>query len=196
MEERQDMKGKSRASRDPAGRRKAIVEACADLIVSEGIRKITNRRVAERAGVPLGSTTQYFKSVDDLRHAGLIALAGRVEQEYETMFAEIDSDDFTAEAFVQALRDFLSDEGRVQAMAELYAAAIDDTSVRAIAQRLHGAFVKVCTPFLDDKRLAVLETFIDGALVHACIYGQPMAEDALLLAMQLILNEKKEKSDE
>ena len=29
-----------------------------------------NRRVAEEAGVPLGSTTQYFKSIDELRREG------------------------------------------------------------------------------------------------------------------------------
>ena len=68
--ERSGKKPKKRAPRDPAGRRQAIIDAAANLIAREGSSKITNRRVAEEAGVPLGSTTQYFKSIDELRREG------------------------------------------------------------------------------------------------------------------------------
>ena len=56
--------------RDPEGRRRAIIEAAAELIVEGGAASLTHRAFAARAGVSLGSTTQYFGSLDELRHHG------------------------------------------------------------------------------------------------------------------------------
>ena len=53
--------------RDPEGRRRAIIDAAAELIVDSGASSLTHRAVAARAGVSLGSTTQYFSSLDELR---------------------------------------------------------------------------------------------------------------------------------
>ena len=53
--ERSGKKPKKRAPRDPAGRRQAIIDAAANLIAREGSSKITNRRVAEEAGVRTSS---------------------------------------------------------------------------------------------------------------------------------------------
>ena len=58
-----------------ADRREQLLEVTIDLIATEGIAAVTHRRVAELAGVPLGSTTYYFSSRDDmllqsLRHFG------------------------------------------------------------------------------------------------------------------------------
>lgn len=56
-------------------RRRQLLEVTIDIIASEGTDAVTHRRVAELAGVPLGSTTYYFTSREDmlfqaLRHFG------------------------------------------------------------------------------------------------------------------------------
>ena len=56
----------TRRRRDPEARRREIVTAAAELIVEIGVDALTHRKVAARAGVPLGSTTQYFATLDDL----------------------------------------------------------------------------------------------------------------------------------
>jgi len=43
-----------------------ILEATLRIIASEGADAVTHRRVAQAAGVPLGSITYYFKSREDL----------------------------------------------------------------------------------------------------------------------------------
>ena len=63
-----------RRRRDPEERRRTIVEAAATLITEAGSEGLTHRLVAKRAGVPLGSTTQYFATLDDLREAALARL--------------------------------------------------------------------------------------------------------------------------
>lgn len=47
-------------------RRDAIVRAAAELATENGFAAVSHRGVAERAGVPLGSTTYYFSCLDDL----------------------------------------------------------------------------------------------------------------------------------
>lgn len=47
-------------------RRNALVQAAADIAAEHGFGAVSHRAVARRAGVPLGSTTYYFASLDDL----------------------------------------------------------------------------------------------------------------------------------
>jgi DNA-binding transcriptional regulator YbjK len=56
------------AASTPKGerRRQALVEAATELLVDGGFDAIRHRAVAERAGLPLSSTTYYFDSLDDL----------------------------------------------------------------------------------------------------------------------------------
>src|SRR5215470_4689909 len=56
---------RSRAA-PPLPRREAILDAALALIAERGTEQLTHRSVAEAAGVPLGSTTYYFTSRDEL----------------------------------------------------------------------------------------------------------------------------------
>lgn len=58
--------GRQSSRSDGQARRKEILEATLRLIVREGIRGVRHRAVAAEAGVPLASTTYYFKDIKDL----------------------------------------------------------------------------------------------------------------------------------
>ncbi|MGC7327693.1 TetR family transcriptional regulator, partial [Mycobacteroides abscessus subsp. abscessus] len=47
-------------------RRRALISAAADLLRDNGIDAVRHRAVAQRAGLPLASTTYYFSSLEDL----------------------------------------------------------------------------------------------------------------------------------
>jgi TetR/AcrR family transcriptional regulator, regulator of biofilm formation and stress response len=51
---------------EPLPRREVILDAALALIAERGTEQLTHRSVAEEAGVPLGSTTYYFASRDEL----------------------------------------------------------------------------------------------------------------------------------
>ncbi|WP_434452221.1 TetR/AcrR family transcriptional regulator [Lentzea sp. E54] len=59
-------------------RRQALVEAASELLVEGGFDAVRHRAVAERAGLPLASTTYYFDSLDELITAA-VELHGRTE---------------------------------------------------------------------------------------------------------------------
>lgn len=67
-------------------RRRQLLEATLELVGAEGVDAVHHRRVAELAGVPLGSTTYYFASREDML---VQALAHFAEQELETLRARL-----------------------------------------------------------------------------------------------------------
>ncbi|MFE2045979.1 TetR/AcrR family transcriptional regulator [Streptomyces sp. NPDC059477] len=47
-------------------RRERIIAATLDLIADEGVAGVSHRKIASRAGVPLGSMTYHFTGIDEL----------------------------------------------------------------------------------------------------------------------------------
>jgi len=62
-------------------RRQALLRAAIELLGETGVKSVTHRAVAERAGVPLASTTYYFRSVNELIEEALkLHVAERVAE--------------------------------------------------------------------------------------------------------------------
>jgi len=71
------------------GRREQILEAALRLIGRSGRQAVTHRAVAEEAGVPLGSTTYYFDSRDDLLAQALEHVARSEAERYAELATEL-----------------------------------------------------------------------------------------------------------
>jgi DNA-binding transcriptional regulator YbjK len=69
--------------------RERIVRTTLDLIGSEGIAAVTNRRVAEAAEVSLGSLTYHFDSQLDLLRESLMLMVGEEVARLEVIAAEL-----------------------------------------------------------------------------------------------------------
>jgi TetR/AcrR family transcriptional regulator, regulator of biofilm formation and stress response len=71
------------------GRREQILEAALRVIGRSGREAVTHRAVAQEAGVPLGSTTYYFDSRDELLGQALEHVARRETERYVEMAEEL-----------------------------------------------------------------------------------------------------------
>jgi DNA-binding transcriptional regulator YbjK len=71
------------------GRREQILEAALRVIGRSGREAVTHRAVAEEAGVPLGSTTYYFDSRDDLLAQALEHVASEAVDRYAKLAADL-----------------------------------------------------------------------------------------------------------
>lgn len=96
------------AASTPKGerRRLALVEAAAALLADSGFDAVRHRAVAERAGLPLASTTYYFRSLDDLVMA---AVEHGARAELAELRKALDGvgDDAGDDAFVELFLDAL-----------------------------------------------------------------------------------------
>ena len=69
-------------------RREQILQAALTLIAAEGVASVTHRRIAEEAGVPLGSTTYYFETLDQLLREAFVYHIERATQIYDATASE------------------------------------------------------------------------------------------------------------
>lgn len=178
---------KKRARRDPEGRKRAIVLAAAELISREGTRKLTHRRVAEMAGVPLGSTTQYFSSIDELRRAGLAELAHQVEEDYGSMFRRIKERGGTADAFADELIAYLEDTEQVNTDAAFVAAAVHDPAIRDLYRKACDSVIEQSLPFMTETQAKAFMVYIDGLAMDACLLEKPINQAHVRFAIRAIM---------
>lgn len=190
-----EMPKPKRAKRDPEGRRRAIIEAAAEIIAREGTRKLTHRRVAQQAGVPLGSTTQYFSSIDELRRAALAELACLIEEDYDEMFRAVDAAGGTAQAYAHELNAYLADAEQVAIDTAFYSTAANDPELRELARASIGISIRRSLPYVDEPRAKALTMLMDGAMLETCLLGEPVDPDAIDLAVKAIFATKIDPGD-
>jgi DNA-binding transcriptional regulator YbjK len=190
--------------RDPAGRRAAILDAAAELICEKGASSLTHRAVAARAHVAVGSTTQYFDSIDDLRDEALQVLADETEEELADIARILDnldshdSDDPDEPATAsgvgevistcaQIMADFLKDTRQVRANIAMISTAMTDPSLRALALQWSDQLTDLLAGRVGRARASAAVAYIDGLTVHAALHDTPTDADAVAAALTALL---------
>ncbi|MDN5720073.1 TetR/AcrR family transcriptional regulator [Corynebacterium sp.] len=162
--------------RDPAGRRAAILDAAAELICEAGASCLTHRAVAARAHVAVGSTTQYFASIDDLRDEALQALADENDEalaEVAGILETLDGSGAVEETIARCagiLHDFLADPRRVHASLAMTSTAMTDPSLRTLALQWSDQLTDLLAGRFGRPRAAAAVAYVDGLTVHAALH--------------------------
>lgn len=181
------MSGPQRRRRDPEARRREIIAAASELIVEIGVDAITHRKVAARAGVPLGATTQYFATLDDLRDAAVRALAADVDERIEVTRRAVIADGVTPAGLAHLIHRGLEDARAVQADRAVVTAAVHDPRLRELARHWSDEVVGFIAPVHGQDRARAAAVFIDGVLWHAQIHDEPLEEGLIRDALAGIL---------
>ncbi|MDN5718425.1 MAG: TetR family transcriptional regulator [Janibacter sp.] len=173
--------------RDPEGRRRAIIAAAAELIVEGGAASITHRGVAARAGVSLGSTTQYFTSLDELREAALQSLAEDVDVDLARVAEQILPLDSAPERFAEVMREFLVDTRQVRAEVELMGSGMTDPRLRDIARRWTDRLTEILTEHVGREAAEAIAVYLDGVTLHAGLHDEPIATDVMARTIRALM---------
>jgi AcrR family transcriptional regulator len=101
---------------DGKARRQALLEATLALIISDGIRGVRHRAVAEKAQVPLAATTYYFDDIFDLIHDAFIYFFEKTmsdihafEQEAFGLLDKLKSNQLPADQLLEVITDYTTD---------------------------------------------------------------------------------------
>lgn len=177
----------ARRRRDPKARRNAIAHAAAELIVEVGVDAITHRMVAARAEVPLGATTQYFDTLDDLREAALQLLVAHVEAQMQRMRETIAADGATPVVIAAFLSNAMADASGVQADRAVVTAAVHDPKLRELARTWSQDLASILEPAHGVERATTAAVFVDGVLWHSQINDAPLPHHIIETALAGIL---------
>lgn len=173
------------AASTPKGerRRQALVEAATELLVEGGFDAVRHRAVAERAGLPLSSTTYYFDSLDDLvaaavEHHGRGELVRGAE-----LLAALPTRSRGVDSVVDLVLDQLLGPAAGERDAELVLLRYERLVatfrrpylrplMHTLGAELRGLLLEVLTRSgieADERRVEHLIALVDGAVVNALI---------------------------
>lgn len=135
---------------DMTSQRERALEAAVDLLGSSGLRALTHARIDARAGLPRGSTSNYFRT----RAALLAAVVGWVAQ-HELAELHLDAAPLDADGLVDALTaaiEVQTGAHRVRTMARyvLFLESAHDADLRAPLDANRRLFEAVATQALVD----------------------------------------------
>lgn len=163
--------GGSRRQRpnDP-DRRARIARAAIEVVADRGIEGLTHRAVAAAAGVPLGSTTYHFRTLDDLLEAALqLAAHDNVEQLRQWERSLPPETDF-ATALGDLVTTYLRDEYRHNVVEhDLYVAALHRPQLRAVSSAWDNALVELFGSRTDELTGRLLAGLFCGLLMQAAL---------------------------
>lgn len=178
-----------RRRRDPEARRRAIVEAAAELIVEVGVDAVTHRMIAARADVPLGATTQYFDTLDDLRAAALQLMVDHVEQQMTVLREQIAVGGASPRVLAELFHAALVDHHAIQTDRAVVTAAVRDPQLRALAKSWSAQIAAFFEPRYGTDRAIAASVFIDGILWRSQIEDDPLPQHLIESALAGILGE-------
>lgn len=152
-----------------------------------GIEAVDHRAVAAEAGVPLGSTTYYFSSKDDMVAQALEHVADREADRIEAQLEGGLLDEpapMLAERLADAVVDIWADDGTVLlALFELYLESARRPDLRPAAERWERAYRAFIQGALEQfgvpdpgHRARLLCAGLDGLLLNHVATGSDLAE--------------------
>lgn len=175
--------------RDPVGRRQAIVDAAGRVIAASGLAAVTHRRVAEVAGVPVGSTTYYFTDLDDLRQAALADAARASTQSLQQWKRALATNPDLPAVLAQLAADCLADRARYRTLNELYTAAGYRPELRPLARLWSDGLIGIVEPHVGRPAAEAVAVFIDGAILHRLITDQPLSAATMTMAIAALVGD-------
>lgn len=180
----------ARRRRDPESRRREIVLAATELIVESGVGSLTHRLIAARAGVPLGATTQYFATLDDLRAEALSHLIAEVDERIAGIRDALQARGATPAVLAELIVQGLADARMLEADRAVVTAAVNDPPLRELARRWSAQLSGFLVDDYGPDRAAAAAIFIDGLMWHSCITDEPLSITLIETALAGILGDR------
>lgn len=155
-------------------RRERIIGAALDLIAEEGVAGTSHRKVAARAGVPLGSMTYHFTSMDELLREAFTRFSGEVVALFgERLGAAATPDE--ARAAVTSLIHELGKGGQRNLVLthELYTLAARRPEFRELTRAWMRSSRDALERHFDPATARRLDALIEGMSLHQALDTEP-----------------------
>jgi DNA-binding transcriptional regulator YbjK len=155
-----------------------IALAALEVVAEHGVEGLTHRRVAAVAGIPLGSTTYHFATLDDLLAAAIVEAKKATDAELVAWAATLGPDTDLVQAVADyVLRALTHHWGRTVVEHELYLAALRRPQLSRLSREWDDAFPAVLAQHVDPVTALTLAMVVDGMFVRAFIHGMPARGD-------------------
>jgi AcrR family transcriptional regulator len=164
-----------------------ILEAALDILIHEGIRAMTLRRIAAACGLRIGNVTYYFATKEELLRAVLdIVEAGYIEAITDLRSRTTESAEKRFALWVRFVLEDIQSERTTKLFSELWALANQNTFVSDCVNRIYERgrillleVIEELNPRLTAEEREVVAVFIQAATEGTTIFagfGKPFLE--------------------
>lgn len=163
--------GGSRRQRpnDP-DRRARIAKAAIEVVADRGVDGLTHRAVAAAAGVPLGSTTYHFQTLDDLLEVALRHAAEDNIRRLRAWSRSLPPDVDLAVALAEMVMDYVCHQvPHTVVEYDLYVAALHRPQLRAVSSSWDDALTELFGLRTDPLTGRLLAGLFCGLILQATI---------------------------
>ncbi|MEV6306617.1 TetR family transcriptional regulator [Actinoplanes sp. NPDC051861] len=156
-------------ARDPEARRAALAAATMEVIAEAGVGRTTHRAVAARAGLPLGATTYYYPTLDDLIAAGLRHAVNTLQADLDQWAERLRAAPDMPDELTVLVQEYLTDRPQVRLEYELCVAAARDEALRPLAEVWMNGLVDVLEPYVGAAAGRDISALLDGIILLALV---------------------------
>ncbi|WP_428957013.1 TetR/AcrR family transcriptional regulator [Streptomyces sp. cg35] len=180
------MTGTSRGPNDP-GRRDRIIDAALDVIAEHGVTGATHRRIAEAAGVPLGSMTYYFGGMQDLLIEAFTRLAESMSARYHEQLRAADTVTEARAAVVEIICGPQHGSRRELILCyELYAFASRNPALLGVIRSWLNASRTSLSRHFDPRTARALDALVEGLSIHNSLDAEPMPREDVAAIVEAV----------
>ncbi|MEU5853291.1 TetR/AcrR family transcriptional regulator [Saccharopolyspora shandongensis] len=173
--------------KDPA-RRERIARAAITVVAERGVEKLTHRAVAAAAGVPLGSTTYYFATLDDLLASALRQAAEDDVEHLRRWAGLLERGGDLAVALTDLVLHYLG-PARAQTAVEheLYIASLHKPALRGVSQEWDTALAELFASYTDPSTGRALSVLFCGLLLQGIVRESVPSRDEIETIFRRVL---------
>lgn len=173
--------------RNDPERRDRIVDACLEVIAEVGVAGTSHRKVAEAAGVPLGSMTYHFAGMDQLLHEAFTRFATTVSDQFVRRMAMADNALAAQEAVVAIITEDVFGSARDLVLThELYTLAARRPEYRRITTEWMARSRAALERHFDTETARLLDALIEGLTIHRALDSEQRDPAAVVRAVRRV----------
>ncbi|MDF2050281.1 TetR family transcriptional regulator [Arthrobacter sp. Cr_A7] len=177
-----------KAKRDPEGRREKIIAATVEVLAEVGVAKVTHRLIAARAQVPLGATTYYFPTLQELIRVAVDEVVSQSRQYLATWTSELERSLDFRKTLADLADRYVQDRSRAILEYEIYVAAARTEELDPLARVWRDEVPALLGRYMDSRAAKALSVFLNGSMLEAVTSGLPFDRQGLDFALESFLN--------
>ncbi|MDI9935262.1 MULTISPECIES: TetR/AcrR family transcriptional regulator [Rhodococcus] len=160
-------------------RKEKIAQAALDLLDEDGMRGTTHRTIAQRAGVPLGSVTYHYASLDDILVAAFELMGEQMDPRYGQPIRAASSQAEACEVLVDAIcGERRATDREMRLHRELYALASRNSRLHALVRSFEERAIAALTTQFPEPAARALDALVEGWWIYQSWNpGRPAAAD-------------------
>jgi DNA-binding transcriptional regulator YbjK len=155
-------------------RRERIIAATLDLIAEEGLARVSHRKIAARAGVPLGSMTYHFVGMDGLLREAFGRFTDHIAAVFDAYLAGPADSDQARHAVTDLVHALSEGSSRDLVLTqELYTLAARRPAYRELTHAWMSRSRVHLEKHFDADTARQLDALIEGLTLHRALAQEP-----------------------